>query len=89
LSSHAILITILTTGFVITALFVLLARRLIWTISAIGFGSVILAIIFFLFDAPIAGAFELSVGAGLVSVLFIIGSSLAKNTGESPNEDQT
>ena len=46
-------------------------------ISAIGLGSVFLAVIFFIFDAPFAGAFELSVGAGLISVLFIIATSIA------------
>lgn len=34
-------------------------------------------VIFFLFGAPFAGAFELSVGAGLISVLFIIATSVA------------
>jgi NADH:ubiquinone oxidoreductase subunit 6 (subunit J) len=37
---------------------------------------VILSIIFFLFDAPFAGAFELSVGAGLISILLIIANSV-------------
>jgi NADH:ubiquinone oxidoreductase subunit 6 (subunit J) len=38
---------------------------------------VFLAVIFFIFNAPFAGAFELSVGAGLISVLFVIATSIA------------
>jgi NADH-quinone oxidoreductase subunit J len=62
--------------FVMTSVLVLVAKNLIVIISAIGLGSVILAIIFFALDAPFAGAVELSVGAGLISVLFIIATSI-------------
>ena len=67
----------LTICFLLTSIMVLIARRLIVIITAIGLGSVILAVIFFIFGAPFAGAFELSVGAGLISVLFIIATSIA------------
>lgn len=70
-------ILLLTICFVLTSIIVLIARRLIVIITAIGLGSVFLAIIFFIFGAPFAGAFELSVGAGLISVLFIIATSVA------------
>jgi uncharacterized MnhB-related membrane protein len=70
-------ILLLTICFLLTSILVLIARRLIVIISAIGLGSVFLAVIFFIFDAPFAGAFELSVGAGLISVLFIIATSIA------------
>lgn len=70
-------ILLLTVCFLLTSILVLIARRLIVIISAIGLGSVFLAVIFFIFDAPFAGAFELSVGAGLISVLFIIATSIA------------
>ena len=70
-------ILILTICFVLTSFFVLFSKNLIVIISAIGIGSVILSIIFFIFDAPFAGAFELSVGAGLISVLFIIATSIS------------
>ena len=70
-------ILILTLCFVLTSFFVLFSKNLIVIISAIGIGSVILSIIFFIFDAPFAGAFELSVGAGLISVLFIIATSIS------------
>ncbi len=68
---------ILTICFVLTSFLVLFSKNLIVIISAIGTGSVILSIIFFIFDAPFAGAFELSVGAGLISVLFIIATSIS------------
>lgn len=77
MSPAAYAILLLTISFVLTSIVVLIARRLIVIISAIGLGSVLLSIIFFIFDAPFAGAFELSVGAGLISVLFIIATSIA------------
>ncbi len=69
-------VLILSIAFVLTSVLVLVAQKLIVIISAIGIGSVLLAILFFIFDAPFAGAFELSVGAGLISVLFIIATSI-------------
>jgi NADH:ubiquinone oxidoreductase subunit 6 (subunit J) len=49
-------------------------------------GSVVLSVLFFLLGAPFAGAFELSVGAGLISILFVIATSLSskkRGKGES------
>lgn len=69
-------ILILAILFLLTAILVLVAKNLVAIISAIGLGSVILAVIFFILDAPFAGAIELSVGAGLISVLFIIATSV-------------
>ncbi|MBC8449187.1 MAG: hypothetical protein H8D78_15685 [Chloroflexi bacterium] len=51
-------------------------------------GSVALAAVFFLLDSPYAGAFELSVGAGLVSVLLFIAISLTAPRGGRADEDQ-
>jgi NADH-quinone oxidoreductase subunit J len=82
LTDPALYITLLLAGFLLTSLFVILAKKLIWIITAIGIGSVLLAILFFIFDAPFAGAFELSVGAGLISVLFIIATSLTRSLAE-------
>jgi len=76
LQNPAFYITLLLAGFLITSILVLLARKLIWIITSIGLGSVLLSVIFFIFGAPFAGAFELSVGAGLISILFIIATSL-------------
>jgi uncharacterized MnhB-related membrane protein len=73
-------------GFVLTSLIVLFASSLIVIITAIGTGSVVLSIIFFLFGAPFAGAFELSVGAGLISVLFIIANSVTDSAVDEVNQ---
>lgn len=75
-------IVILTACFVLTSILVLTARKLVVIISVIGIGSVLLAIIFFIFGAPIAGAIELSVGAGLISVLFIIATSVTDSAAD-------
>ena len=61
------------------AMAAVLAKNLLWAAIALGIGSVALAILFFLFGAPYAGGFELSVGAGLISVLFIIAISLTES----------
>ena len=76
MQNPAFYIMLLLAGFLITSILVLLARKLIWIITSIGLGSVLLSVIFFIFGAPFAGAFELSVGAGLISILFIIATSL-------------
>ena len=69
-------ILILAILFLMTSVLVLVARNLIAIITSIGLGSAIIAILFFIFNAPYAGVFELSVGAGLISVFFIIATSL-------------
>jgi len=56
-----------------------LSKRLIRAAVALGVGSSALAMLFFMLDAPYAGGFELSVGAGLISVLFIIVISLTES----------
>jgi NADH-quinone oxidoreductase subunit J len=56
-----------------------LLRNMLRAAVAVGAGSVALAALFFLLDAPYAGAFELSVGAGLISVLFIMAISLTES----------
>ena len=61
------------------AVFAVLAKSLIRAGAALGIGSAALAMLFFLLNAPYAGGFELSVGAGLISVLFIIGISLTES----------
>jgi NADH-quinone oxidoreductase subunit J len=81
------IILVLLSGFLITSILVLLARNLIVIITAIGLGSVVLSIIFFVLDAPFAGAFELSVGAGLISVLFIIANSVTESAVDEVNKE--
>ncbi len=55
------------------------SKSLIRAALALGLSSAALAMIFFALDAPYAGGFELSVGAGLISVLFLMTISLTKN----------
>jgi NADH-quinone oxidoreductase subunit J len=68
------------------AAFAVLRRNLIQAAVALGLGSAALAMLFFMLGAPYAGGFELSVGAGLISVLFIVAISLTESVGEAPNE---
>ena len=63
-----------------------LAESLIKAAVALGIGSAALASLLFLLDAPYAAGFELSVGAGLISVLFIIAISLTESMGRRPDE---
>ena len=56
-----------------------LSKNMLRAAIALGLGSVALATLFFLLGAPYAGGFELSVGAGLISVLFIIAISLTES----------
>lgn len=62
-------------GFTAYAIF---SHRLLNAVVSLGLGSALLAIIFFRLQAPFAAGFELSVGAGLISLLFIMAISLAK-----------
>ena len=63
------------------AVMAVVSKNLLRAAVALGTGSVALAAIYFLWDAPYAGGFELSVGAGLISVLFIIAISLTESLG--------
>ena len=70
----------------IGAITAVLSRNLLRAAVALGVGSAALATLFFLLDAPYAGGFELSVGAGLISVLFIIAISLTETMGRQRRE---
>jgi NADH:ubiquinone oxidoreductase subunit 6 (subunit J) len=65
----------------------LLFRSLVRAAVALGMGSVALALMLFTLGAPYAGGFELSVGAGLTGVLFVIGISLTESLGSRRHED--
>ena len=62
-----------------SAIAAVLSENLLRAAVALGVGSAALATMFFLLNAPYAGGFELSVGAGLISVLFIIAISLTES----------
>ncbi len=59
-----------------------LFKNMLRAAVAVGTSSVALAALFFMLEAPYAGAFELSVGAGLISVLFIVAISLTESIRE-------
>ena len=63
------------------AMVAVLAENLIRAAVALGIGSAALAALLFALNAPYAGGFELSVGAGLISVLFIVAISLTESMG--------
>lgn len=71
----AILLLTVVTG----AFAAVISKNLLRAAVALGASSVALAALFFVLNAPYAGAFELSVGAGLISVLFIVAISLTES----------
>ncbi len=70
---------------IVSTIFALVAKNLVRAAVALGVGSAALAMLFFMLDAPYAAGFELSVGAGLISVLFIVAISLTASMGEHPD----
>ena len=64
----------------------LAAKSLVRAAMALGVGSAALAMLYFMLDAPYAGGFELSVGAGLISVLFIVAISLTTSMEKQADE---
>ena len=83
----------LIAGYVVLAVAVLAGatvavrtKTMIRAAVALGLGSVSLAAIFYLLNAPHAAGFELSVGAGLISVLFILAISLTESMGGGQRE---
>jgi NADH-quinone oxidoreductase subunit J len=77
---------LLTLAMVAGALVAVLTQNLIRAAVALGVGSAALAMLLFLLGAPHAGGFELSVGAGLISVLFIVAISLVESVGRQRGE---
>ncbi len=69
-----------------SAVAAVLLENLLHAAIALGLGSALLALAFFLLKAPYAGGFELSVGAGLISVLFVIAITLTESVGRSRRE---
>jgi NADH:ubiquinone oxidoreductase subunit 6 (subunit J) len=53
------------------------ARNLLIAVVAYSLASAFLSAIFFHLDSPFAGALELTVGAGLIAILFIVALILA------------
>ena len=63
---------------VVFSTFAIFSHRLLFAAVALGLSSCLLAVIFFNLNAPFAGGFELSIGAGLISMLFILAISLTE-----------
>ncbi len=82
LIGYSLLVLIL----IASTIFALAAKSLIRAAVALGAGSAALATLYFLLDAPYAGGFELSVGAGLISVLFIVAISLTASMEKQTDE---
>lgn len=82
LVGYSLLVLIL----IASTIFALAAKNLVRAAVALGVGSAALATLYFLLDAPYAGGFELSVGAGLISVLFIVAISLTASMEKQPDE---
>ncbi|MDD5156162.1 MAG: hypothetical protein PHF11_06770 [Candidatus Omnitrophica bacterium] len=66
-----ILDLILLTSLVLTALWTVMTIRLIRSVVGLAMTSVILTVIMYRLNSPLAAVFELSVCAGLISVIFI------------------
>ena len=72
---------------IVAAIAAVRAGSLIRAAIALCVGNSSLAVQFFLLQAPYAGSVQLSVGAGLVSTLFIIAISLTESTRGNARED--
>lgn len=75
---HLILLILL----VVFSILAILLRDLLKAALSLMVASALLAIIFFRMNAPFAGVFEISVVAGLITVLFISTIGLTKSEGD-------
>lgn len=76
--THILLLTML----VISALCAIMLKDLLKAGVALGILSVILSVIFFRLNSPYAAVFELSICAGLITVLFVSAVSLTNEEEE-------
>jgi len=80
---HSLLLVLLVAG-IILAVFL---RDLLYSALSLGIASIVLAILFFQMKSPYAGVFELSVGAGMVTILFIAAITLISNAKEGQQDE--
>jgi NADH:ubiquinone oxidoreductase subunit 6 (subunit J) len=73
-----VLQTLLLVGLVVFSVLAILLRDLLKSAIALAVASLLLGIVFFRMNAPYAGVFEISVVAGLITVLFILTIALTK-----------
>ncbi len=69
---------ILLVGLVLFSVLAILVKDLLRAAIALAVASLLLGIIFFRMNAPYAGVFEISVVAGLITVLFMLTIALTK-----------
>jgi len=72
----------LLSGLVLFSILAILSKDLIKSAISLALASVLLGILFFQMNAPYAGVFEISVVAGLITVLFILTIALTKAEGD-------
>jgi NADH-quinone oxidoreductase subunit J len=73
---------LLLSGLVLFSILAVLAKDLIKSAIGLALASLFLGIIFFRMGAPYAGVFEISVVAGLITVLFMLTIALTKTGGD-------
>jgi NADH-quinone oxidoreductase subunit J len=73
-----ILQTTLLIGLVVFSVLAILLKDLLKSAISLAVSSLLLGIIFFRMGAPYAGVFEISVVAGLITVLFVLTIALTK-----------
>jgi len=66
------IISVLGLVTVVMAVIAIIQKNMTRAIAAYAVCSICLAMLFFILASPFAGALELTVGAGLVSVLFLV-----------------
>ncbi len=82
-----ILQTALLIGLVIFSVLAIALKDLLKSAISLAVASLLLGIIFFRMKAPYAGVFEISVVAGLITVLFVLTIALTK-TGDEVRESK-
>ena len=82
---NIVIYVLLVVTMVASAALAMFSKVLTSAVVALGVSSALLATLFFILNAPYAGAFELSVGTGLISILFIIGLSLTRTIRKYPD----
>jgi NADH-quinone oxidoreductase subunit J len=70
--------TLVLIAMTLTALWTVMARSLLRSAIGLALTSALLTVVMFRLDAPLAAVFELSVCAGLISVIFITTISLTQ-----------
>lgn len=73
---------LLLSGLLLFSILAVLAKDLIKSAISLALASLFLGIIFFRMGAPYAGVFEISVVAGLITVLFMLTIALTKTGGD-------